>query len=85
MYSVFIKKSAERDLDSINEPYLSKIINAIETLASNPRNINVKKLVNRVNEYRLRAGDYRILYVIDEQQKKVHIARVLHRKEAYKH
>jgi mRNA interferase RelE/StbE len=69
LYSIFIRKSAERDLDSINEPFLSRIITGIEILAKNPRNTQVKKLVKRDNEYSLRVGDYRILFVIDELQK----------------
>lgn len=84
LYSIFIKKSAERDLDSVNEPFFSKIISAIETLSKNPKNVQVKKLVKRDSEYRLRVGDYRVLFYIDENSKSVHIARILHRKDAYK-
>ena len=68
LYNIFIKKSAERDLDLINDPFLSKIISGIESLGKNPRNVNVRKLVKRDNEYRLRIGDYRVLFIIDERE-----------------
>jgi mRNA interferase RelE/StbE len=84
LYKILIKKSAEKDLDGINEPYLSAIINGIDSLRENPRNINVKKLVNRSNEYRLRVGDYRVLFFIEEEDKAIKISRVIHRKDAYK-
>jgi mRNA interferase RelE/StbE len=71
-------------MDKINEPYLSTIINEIETLEANPRNQKVEKLVAKVNEYRLKIGKYRILFYIEEAEKAVIIARILHRKEAYR-
>lgn len=84
MYKISLKKSAEKDLDQINEPFISKIISEIEKLANNPRNEKVKKLVDRINEYRLTVGNYRILFYINDTDKLITIARVLHRKAAYK-
>lgn len=84
MYNVFLKKSAQRDLDSINEPFLSKILSSIENLAKNPRNHQVKKLTNREDEYRMRVGNYRILFYVNEDDREIRIARVLHRQEAYR-
>lgn len=84
MYQITLKKTAEKDLDKINEPYISTIINEIEHLDSNPRNEKVKKLVNRENEYRMKVGSYRVLFYIDDDEKVIKIARVLHRKDAYR-
>ena len=84
LYNIALKKSAEKDLDKIDEPMILHIIDAIDNLRINPRNLNVKKLVNRGNEYRLRIGDYRVLFQIDEKIKIITVARVLHRKEAYR-
>ena len=84
LYKINLKQTAEKDLDKINEPYISSIISAIEQLSSNPRNEKVKKLVGKENEYRLRKGNYRILFYINEDEKLVIIARVLHRKDAYR-
>ena len=84
LYSITLKKSAEKDLDRINEPFISKIISEIENLSINPRNEKVIKLSGKINNYRLKVGDYRALFFIDDKSKSVHIARVLHRQEAYK-
>lgn len=84
MYNIDLKKSAQKDLDRINEPDFSRIINSIKLLSQNPRNINVKKLVSKENEYRLRVGDYRVLFFIEEDTKEIKISRILHRKEAYR-
>ncbi|OQB69606.1 MAG: Plasmid stabilization system protein [Spirochaetes bacterium ADurb.Bin133] len=84
MYNIALKKSAVKDLEDINEPFYSVILKNIETLKENPRNQNVKKLVDRDNEYRLRSGNYRILFYIEEKEKKVVVSRVVFRKDAYK-
>jgi mRNA interferase RelE/StbE len=83
LYKIVLKKSAEKDLDKINEPHITKIINQIESLKDNPRNRKVIKLVSKENEYRLKIGSYRVLFYIDESNKLVKISRVLHRKDAY--
>lgn len=84
MYNLFITNSAEKDFDKILEPFFSKILSGIDNLAVNPRNFNVKKLIGKQNQYRLRVGNYRVLFSIDENNKNIRIARILHRKEAYK-
>ncbi len=84
MYSIVLKQSAEKDLDSIGKPYIVNIINKIEELKYNPRNEKVKKLVGRNSEYRLRIGNYRVLFYIDDLEKVIKISRILHRKDAYK-
>jgi len=84
LYRIVIKRSAEKDLDKINEPFITNIISNIESLKENPRTVNVKKLKNRNNEYRLRVGNYRVLFFIEEREKVVKISRVLHRKDAYR-
>ncbi|NPV00632.1 MAG: type II toxin-antitoxin system RelE/ParE family toxin [Brevinematales bacterium] len=56
----------------------------MDSLEENSRNTHVKKLVNKNNEYRLRVGDYRVLFFIEEEDKAIKISRVLHRKDAYK-
>lgn len=76
-----IRKSAIKDLKHISEPFKSKIHNHILTLQSFPNVANIKKLTNFEPAYRLRVGNYRILFdVVDGV---VVIGRVLHRKNAY--
>lgn len=76
-----IRKSAIKDLKHISEPFKTNIHNKILELKNFPNNPNIKKLTNFEPAYRLRVGDYRILFdVLDEI---IVIARVLHRKESY--
>jgi mRNA interferase RelE/StbE len=84
LYNIYIKKSAEKDLDKINEPFICSIINEIDNLISNPRNEKVIKLTGKENQYRLRIGNYRVLFFIIEDEKNIKISRVLRRKEAYR-
>jgi mRNA interferase RelE/StbE len=85
MYSIQIKKSAIKEIESIPSFYIKKIINAIEKLSENPKPDGCKKIVgSKENMWRIRIGDYRIIYVIDENLKIVDVRRVSHRKDAYK-
>ena len=78
---VDIRKSAIKDLRHISEPFKSKIHNKILDLKNFPNIQNVKKLTNFEPAYRLRVGDYRILFdVLDDI---IIIARVLHRQSSY--
>ncbi len=60
-----------------------RIVKRLTSLGDNPRPPGVKKLHGREG-YRIRIGDYRILYVINESEKKVEIVSIAHRKEVYR-
>lgn len=76
-----IRKSAIKDLKSINEPFKTKLHERILELKNFPNLSNIKKLTNFEPAYRLRVGDYRILFdVVDEV---IIIGRVLHRQNSY--
>lgn len=77
-----IRKSAIKDLKRISPDHRTKIHTKINSLKNFPDVTNVKKLTNFEPAYRLRIGDYRILFdVVDDC---IEIGRVLHRKESYK-
>ena len=77
-----IRKSAVKDLKRIRPEYKKIIYSKILALKYFPEITNVKKLTNFEPAYRLRVGDYRVLFdVIDDC---IEIGRVLHRKESYK-
>lgn len=78
------KSSSEHDLKKIAKHYIPKIINAIESLADNPFPVQSKKLKDSESSYRLRIGDYRVIYQIDSQSKVITIYYIRHRKDAYK-
>jgi mRNA interferase RelE/StbE len=84
LYNIFLKKSAEKDLDNISEPFLTQIVQGIEELKKGIQNVNIKKLINKKNEFRLRIGNYRILFFLEKDDKIIKISKILHRKDAYK-
>lgn len=77
-----LRKSAVKDLKKINHKDKEMIHAKIIELANFPDVSNIKKLTNFEPAYRLRAGDYRILFDVSEDA--IEIGRVLHRKESYK-
>lgn len=83
-YNILIENRTKKQLNKLNREILFKIYNAIKALKLNPRPRNVKKLVGLQNCYRIRIGNYRILYTVDDKNKCVTIYKVLHRKDAYR-
>lgn len=83
MPEVFVLPAARRELDSLERADFSKIRAKILTLASDPRPHGALKLTGD-GGYRLRAGNFRILYRIDDAAGKVFVYRVKHRREAYR-
>lgn len=81
-YKVTIRKRAMSALEKINEPYYSSLRTAIYALAENPRPIGCKKLKGRT-AYRIRVGDYRIIYDIFDGELCVDVIDLGHRKDIY--
>ncbi len=84
MYEVYIEKAAENDLKRLTATTFQRIIPHIRALAGDPRPQGCRKLTGSKNDWRIRIGDYRILYEIDEKAKAVRIMRVRQRREAYR-
>ena len=82
VYRILIKKKAMKVLERINEPDYSFIKTAIYNLAENPRPNGYKKLKGR-DGYRIRSGDYRIIYEIHDSILLVDVVNVGHRKDIY--
>ena len=83
-YQIFIKSSAQKESTKIPKDQKELIRNEIKLLAINPRPDGVKKLKGLENFYRIRIGDYRVIYTIDDPHKVVRVLSVLHREEAYR-
>ena len=81
-YTVFLKRSAEKELENIPIKVYNKIIKVITSLENKPRPSHVKKLYGNKG-YRVRVGDYRVLYTINDSEKRIDIFSVAHRKEVY--
>lgn len=85
MYSVSINPSALKELGKLPKATAKKAGKAIDALAEDPRPVGVKKL-KRTDEhlYRIRIGDYRIIYSIEDEIKIIDILKIGHRKEIYR-
>lgn len=83
-YSVRLKRSAEKDLRRIDISRVTSIIAAIERLEEDPRPMGCRKLVGSDTSYRIRVGDYRVLYLIEDVICVVEVERVRHRKDVYR-
>jgi len=81
-YKIFFKSSVWKDLKEIPDKDLSKILACIETLGKNPRQPSCKKLSGQ-EKYRLRYGNYRIIYSIQDSELTVWIVKIGHRKNVY--
>jgi mRNA interferase RelE/StbE len=85
MYTVTFKNSALIELEQMPKRVVQKIVIAIEKLAENPRPMGVKKLKNSKEDlYRIRVGDYRIIYAINDGIRIVNILRIGNRKDIYR-
>ena len=85
MYQVEIKPSAKRELKKLPKKVIGEIVAKIESLADYPRPPGCKKLEGtRDTLWRVRTGDYRILYAIDDVIRIVDIHHIGHRIEVYK-
>jgi len=82
-YEVRIVSAAEREMDKLPAAIHKRISRRILTLEDNPRLRGAKKLSGR-EEYRLRIGDYRILYTVDDKNRVVTIFAMGHRREIYR-
>lgn len=83
VYSLFFKDSVRKDLESIAKKDLRRIIERIKNLAENPRPLGCEKLSGQ-EKYRLRQGNYRIIYSIQDTQLTVWVVKVGHRREVYR-
>lgn len=83
MHEVRILPSGRRDLDALDPPIFRRIVKHNSSLAEHPRPPGAIKLTGEEG-YRIRVGDYRILYRVDDAARIVFVYRVKHRREAYR-
>lgn len=84
MYKLKIKKTARKELDDLPDTIYLKIDEAILSLKENPFPYPQSKKLKGEDKRRLRVGDYRVVYTVDEKEKVITIFRVRHRKEVYR-
>ena len=82
-YRLLLKKSAERELRKIPKADLQRITERINELAAAPRPSGSEKLAGQ-DSYRIRQGDYRVVYTINNDERLVEIIKIGHRREVYR-
>ena len=83
-YQIEWKKSALRELKHLDRKIIPRIISAVESLSKNPFPAGVRKLQGAENTYRVRIGEYRVIYEIIDVRVVIVVLRVRHRREAYR-
>ena len=83
VYRVEIQRSAERDLDRLATTLFDRISARLAAFAEEPRPPGAEKLTG-LNAFRVRVGDYRIIYEVDDSARVVVVTRIRHRREVYR-
>jgi mRNA interferase RelE/StbE len=85
VYRLVIKPSATKELDAVEPKRLrQRLVRAIEELAAEPRPPGCEKLAGGTDLYRIREGDYRAVYAIEDRDRLVRVLKVGHRREVYR-
>ena len=82
-YSITVKRSATRELRRIPKRDLRRVAKRIRSLATEPRPCGCEKL-SAQERYRVRQGDYRVVYSVDDAERVVCVVKVGHRREVYR-
>jgi len=82
VYELLLLPVAQKDLDNLEAPVFARILKKIRALSKDARPPGCLKLTDE-DGYRIRTGDYRILYRIDDALKRIYIYRIKHRKDVY--
>jgi mRNA interferase RelE/StbE len=82
VYELLLLPSAQKDLDRLEVPVLARILKKIHALAEDARPPGCLKLTD-ADGYRIRIGEFRVLYRIDDPSKRIFVYRIKHRKDVY--
>jgi mRNA interferase RelE/StbE len=82
-YSLFLKPSAVKELEALPLAQRRRVVTRIRGLAAEPRPHGVEKLSGE-EKYRVRQGNYRVLYTIDDTKHKVAVVKIAHRRDVYR-
>jgi mRNA interferase RelE/StbE len=84
-YKVLIKASAGKELERLGTKLdRARIVERIQTLAEDPRPHGCEKLAGYSNRFRIRQGNYRVVYLVDDQRREITIFKVGDRKDVYR-
>jgi mRNA interferase RelE/StbE len=80
-YAVEVKSPARKELEALPDNVLVRVIRKLEALGRTPRPAGCKKLKGYKDHWRIRVGDWRVVYIIDDAAKVVSVTRIAHRRE----
>ncbi|MEW6237196.1 MAG: type II toxin-antitoxin system RelE/ParE family toxin [Candidatus Omnitrophota bacterium] len=83
-YRILYDPPVEREFAKINRQNTVHIVKVMGSLAKNPRPRRSQKLHGRENQYRIRIGDYQVIYVIDDEESFIRVAHIKNRKDVYR-
>ncbi|MGD9857553.1 MAG: type II toxin-antitoxin system RelE/ParE family toxin [Planctomycetaceae bacterium] len=83
-YRVELKPRADKELRALPQSVQLRVVRALRDLSENPRPAGVKKLAGETDLYRIRVGDYRVVYQIQDERLLVLVVRVAHRRDVYR-
>jgi mRNA interferase RelE/StbE len=83
-YTIIIPKAVQKQLDALPDDVYERIAAKVQQLAENPRPDGVVKLKGSENEYRIRIGDYRVRYEIEDEELRILLLQCKNRKEVYR-
>lgn len=83
-YTVTFARTARKDLESLDRAIAKRVLSRIEALAEEPRPSGCRKLVGANNLWRIRVGDYRVIYSVDDRRHLIDVAVIRHRRDAYR-
>ena len=84
VYRILLERAVEKDLTRLSSEIHGRVISAIRGLATIPRPPGCRKLAWSKNDWRIRVGDYRVIYEIADEIRVVRVNRVRHRREVYR-
>ena len=84
LFKIDLKGSVEHNLRRLDKQFIPKLVEVIGTLSVNPFPVQSKKMRGSEASYRLKVGDYRMIYQVDNESKIVTVYHVRHRKDIYR-
>ena len=84
MHEIYLEKSAEKDLRKLPVPVFQRVLVHLKALSIDPRPPGCHKITGSKSDWRIRIGDYRMIYEIDDRARAVKVMRVKHRREVYR-
>lgn len=82
-YTIVFARSARHELEVLDPSIIRRILPKIESLAIDPRPHGARKLIGEKYLWRIRIGDYRVIYSIVDNERRIDMTAVRHRREAY--